>query len=93
MRPHGAAIPRSPAMDSVLGVLIYDWTRVRSGEECEQLSMAAGVRCSRYRSVREANERRTAGAGDPSATFDSNQSRPSLRPAQSVTCGHSGGVA
>ncbi len=34
--------------------MIEAWTRVRSGQECEQLLMAAGVPCSRYRSVGEA---------------------------------------
>ncbi len=34
--------------------LIEAWTRQRSGAECEALLMAAGVPCSRYRSVAEA---------------------------------------
>lgn len=34
--------------------LIEAWTRQRSGAECEQTLMAAGVPCSRYRSVAEA---------------------------------------
>ena len=34
--------------------MIEAWTRQRSGEECEQVLMAAGVPCSRYRSVAEA---------------------------------------
>ncbi|MBX3642087.1 MAG: CoA transferase [Rubrivivax sp.] len=36
--------------------LIEGWTRQRSGAECEELLMAAGVPCSRYRSVAEAME-------------------------------------
>jgi crotonobetainyl-CoA:carnitine CoA-transferase CaiB-like acyl-CoA transferase len=34
--------------------LIEGWTRQRSGAECERILMAAGVPCSRYRSVAEA---------------------------------------
>ena len=34
--------------------MIEAWTRLRSGEECERVLMAAGVPCSRYRSVSEA---------------------------------------
>lgn len=34
--------------------LIEGWTRQRSAAECEELLMAAGVPCSRYRSVAEA---------------------------------------
>lgn len=34
--------------------LIEGWTHQRSGEECERVLMAAGVPCSRYRSVAEA---------------------------------------
>lgn len=34
--------------------LIEEWTRERSGEECERMMMAAGVPCSRYHSVAEA---------------------------------------
>ena len=34
--------------------LIEGWTRQRSGAECEAVLMAAGVPCSRYRSVAEA---------------------------------------
>ncbi|GMV45964.1 MAG: CoA transferase [Pseudomonadota bacterium] len=34
--------------------LIEGWTAQRSGAECERLLMAAGVPCSRYRSVAEA---------------------------------------
>ena len=34
--------------------LIEAWTRTRTGAQCEQVFMAAGVPCSRYRSVAEA---------------------------------------
>lgn len=34
--------------------LVEGWTAQRSGEECERVLMAAGVPCSRYRSVAEA---------------------------------------
>lgn len=34
--------------------LIEDWTQQRSGAECESVLMAAGVPCSRYRTVAEA---------------------------------------
>jgi CoA:oxalate CoA-transferase len=34
--------------------LIEGWTRTRTGVQCEQVFMAAGVPCSRYRSVAEA---------------------------------------
>ncbi|MBE7417584.1 MAG: CoA transferase [Ideonella sp.] len=34
--------------------LIEGWTRRRTGEECERMMAAAGVPCSRYRSVAEA---------------------------------------
>jgi crotonobetainyl-CoA:carnitine CoA-transferase CaiB-like acyl-CoA transferase len=34
--------------------LIEEWTRTRSGEECEAVLLAGGVPCTRYRTVREA---------------------------------------
>jgi crotonobetainyl-CoA:carnitine CoA-transferase CaiB-like acyl-CoA transferase len=34
--------------------LIEQWTRTRSGEECEAVLLAGGVPCTRYRTVREA---------------------------------------
>lgn len=52
--PRFATVATKEAHWPALLALIEDWTRERSGEECEALLMQAGVPCSRYRSVSEA---------------------------------------
>jgi CoA:oxalate CoA-transferase len=52
--PRFATVATKEAHWPALLELIEDWTRQRSGEECEALLMQAGVPCSRYRSVGEA---------------------------------------
>ncbi len=52
--PRFATVAAKEANWSALLELIEGWTRERSGEECERTFMAAGVPCSRYRSVAEA---------------------------------------
>ncbi|HYP82772.1 CaiB/BaiF CoA-transferase family protein [Variovorax sp.] len=58
--PQGKNDPRFATMADkeanwpALLALIEHWTLQRSGEECEQILMKAGVPCSRYRSVAEA---------------------------------------
>lgn len=52
--PRFATVAAKEANWSALLELIECWTRERSGEECERVFMAAGVPCSRYRSVAEA---------------------------------------
>ena len=52
--PRFATVAAKESNWNALLELIEGWTRLRSGEECERLLMAAGVPCSRYRSVAEA---------------------------------------
>jgi len=52
--PRFATLAAKESNWSVLLQLIEGWTSQRSGEECERLLTAAGVPCSRYRSVAEA---------------------------------------
>ena len=52
--PRFATVAAKESNWNALLELIEGWTRQRSGEECERLLMAAGVPCSRYRSVAEA---------------------------------------
>ncbi|MCC6246565.1 MAG: CoA transferase [Rubrivivax sp.] len=52
--PSFATVAAKESNWSALLALIEGWTSQRSGEECERLLMAAGVPCSRYRSVAEA---------------------------------------
>jgi crotonobetainyl-CoA:carnitine CoA-transferase CaiB-like acyl-CoA transferase len=52
--PRFATVSAKEAHWSELLGLIEQWTRQRSGAECEAELMAAGVPCSRYRSVAEA---------------------------------------
>lgn len=52
--PRFATVAAKEANWPALLELIEAWTRQRSGAECEQILMAAGVPCSRYRSVAEA---------------------------------------
>ncbi len=52
--PRFATVALKEANWTTLLGLIEAWTSQRSGEECEQLLMAAGVPCSRYRTVTEA---------------------------------------
>lgn len=52
--PRFATVAAKESNWSALLALIEGWTSQRSGEECERLLMAAGVPCSRYRSVAEA---------------------------------------
>ncbi|HSN33207.1 MAG TPA: CoA transferase, partial [Ideonella sp.] len=49
-----ATVAAKEANWSALLALIEGWTSQRSGAECESMLMAAGVPCSRYRSVAEA---------------------------------------
>ncbi len=52
--PRFATVAAKASNWSQLLALIEGWTRQRSGAECETTLMAAGVPCSRYRSVAEA---------------------------------------
>jgi CoA:oxalate CoA-transferase len=52
--PRFATVAAKESNWGALLELIEGWTRQRSGAECEALLMAAGVPCSRYRSVAEA---------------------------------------
>lgn len=52
--PRFATLAAKEAHWGELLQLIEGWTRARSSEECERLLTAAGVPCSRYRSVAEA---------------------------------------
>ncbi|ODS93148.1 MAG: carnitine dehydratase [Comamonas sp. SCN 65-56] len=52
--PRFATVATKEANWPALLKLIEDWTRERSGAECEATLMRAGVPCSRYRSVAEA---------------------------------------
>jgi CoA:oxalate CoA-transferase len=52
--PRFATVPAKEANWSSLLALIERWTATRTGAECERALMAAGVPCSRYRSVGEA---------------------------------------
>ncbi len=52
--PRFATVADKEAHWSALLALIERWTSQRSGAECEAVLMAAGVPCSRYRSVGEA---------------------------------------
>ena len=58
--PEGKTDPRFATMATkeanwpALLALIERWTSLRTGAECEQVFMTAGVPCSRYRSVAEA---------------------------------------
>ncbi|HEX2539684.1 MAG TPA: CaiB/BaiF CoA-transferase family protein [Caldimonas sp.] len=58
--PEGKTDPRFATMATkeanwpALLALIERWTATRTGAECEQIFMRAGVPCSRYRSVAEA---------------------------------------
>jgi CoA:oxalate CoA-transferase len=52
--PRFATVATKEANWPALLTLIEDWTRQRSGSECEDVLMKAGVPCSRYRSVAEA---------------------------------------
>jgi crotonobetainyl-CoA:carnitine CoA-transferase CaiB-like acyl-CoA transferase len=52
--PRFATVAAKEANGPALRDLVEGWTRERSGEECERILMAAGVPCSRYRSVAEA---------------------------------------
>jgi crotonobetainyl-CoA:carnitine CoA-transferase CaiB-like acyl-CoA transferase len=52
--PRFATVATKEANWPALLELIENWTRQRSGEECEAILMKAGVPCSRYRSVAEA---------------------------------------
>jgi crotonobetainyl-CoA:carnitine CoA-transferase CaiB-like acyl-CoA transferase len=52
--PRFATVAAKEANWSALLELIEGWTRQRTGAECEATLMAAGVPCSRYRSVAEA---------------------------------------
>ncbi len=52
--PRFATLAAKESNWTTLLQLIEEWTSQRSGEECERLLMAAGVPCSRYRSVAEA---------------------------------------
>ncbi|MCA0244294.1 MAG: CoA transferase [Proteobacteria bacterium] len=52
--PRFATVAAKESNWGALLALIEGWTRQRSGAECEATLMAAGVPCSRYRSVAEA---------------------------------------
>ncbi len=52
--PRFATVAAKESNWGALLELIEGWTRQRSGAECEATLMAAGVPCSRYRSVAEA---------------------------------------
>jgi len=52
--PRFATVAAKESNWGALLELIEGWTRQRSGAECERILMAAGVPCSRYRSVAEA---------------------------------------
>lgn len=52
--PRFATVAEKEAHWSDLLCLIEEWTSQHTGAECEQILMAAGVPCSRYRSVSEA---------------------------------------
>ena len=52
--PRFATVAAKESNWNALLELIEGWTRQRSGDECERLLRAAGVPCSRYRSVAEA---------------------------------------
>lgn len=52
--PRFATVAAKESNWAALLELIEAWTRQRSGAECERILMAAGVPCSRYRSVAEA---------------------------------------
>lgn len=52
--PRFSTVAAKEANWSALLELIESWTRHRTGAECEATLMAAGVPCSRYRSVSEA---------------------------------------
>lgn len=52
--PRFATVASKEANWPALLELIENWTRQRSGAECEAVLMQAGVPCSRYRSVAEA---------------------------------------
>jgi len=52
--PRFATVRDKEANWSALLRIIEGWTSQRSGEECERLLLAAGVPCSRYRTMAEA---------------------------------------
>jgi len=52
--PRFATVAAKESNWQALLALIEGWTSQRSGQECERVLMAAGVPCSRYRSVAEA---------------------------------------
>jgi crotonobetainyl-CoA:carnitine CoA-transferase CaiB-like acyl-CoA transferase len=52
--PRFATVAAKESNWPALLALIERWTSQRSGAECEQIFMKAGVPCSRYRSVAEA---------------------------------------
>jgi crotonobetainyl-CoA:carnitine CoA-transferase CaiB-like acyl-CoA transferase len=52
--PRFATVAAKESNWGALLELIEGWTTQRSGAECERILMAAGVPCSRYRSVAEA---------------------------------------
>ncbi len=52
--PRFATVAAKESNWAALLQLIEGWTSMRSGAECERVLMAAGVPCSRYRSVAEA---------------------------------------